>query len=144
MAPTGLMTEVALPQYLEASEPPEARGLRRDEVRLLVSDITEDSIEHASDDAQARALAEARVDAERIVAATESALEDDADLLDAGERTRIERALAEVRRLHAEEDRHALARSVEALNTATGDFAARRMDRGVARALAGKRVDALR
>ena len=47
MAPAGLMTEVALPQHLEASEPPEARGLRRDEVRLLVSDIARDSIEHA-------------------------------------------------------------------------------------------------
>jgi S-adenosylmethionine:tRNA ribosyltransferase-isomerase len=41
------MSGVALPQYLEASEPPEARGLRRDEVRLLVSDIARDSIEHA-------------------------------------------------------------------------------------------------
>ena len=41
------MSEVAQPQYLEASEPPEARGLRRDQVRLLVSDIARDSIEHA-------------------------------------------------------------------------------------------------
>lgn len=32
---------------LEAHEPPEARGLRRDEVRLLVSNLENDSIEHA-------------------------------------------------------------------------------------------------
>src|SRR5262249_19088912 len=47
MAAAGLMAEVELPDYLEATEPPEARGLRRDEVRLLVSDIARDSIEHA-------------------------------------------------------------------------------------------------
>jgi S-adenosylmethionine:tRNA ribosyltransferase-isomerase len=35
------------PPFLEAAEPPEARGLRRDEVRLLVSDIDDDTIEHA-------------------------------------------------------------------------------------------------
>jgi S-adenosylmethionine:tRNA ribosyltransferase-isomerase len=47
MAAAGLMADAALPEYLEAAEPPEARGLRRDEVRLLVSDIDKDSIEHA-------------------------------------------------------------------------------------------------
>lgn len=36
-----------LPPELEASEPPEARGLRRDEVRLLVSNVENESIEHA-------------------------------------------------------------------------------------------------
>jgi S-adenosylmethionine:tRNA ribosyltransferase-isomerase len=36
-----------LTEYLEAAEPPEARGLRRDEVRLLVSDLEHDSIDHA-------------------------------------------------------------------------------------------------
>jgi S-adenosylmethionine:tRNA ribosyltransferase-isomerase len=47
MAAAGLTEEAALPHYLEAAEPPEARGLRRDEIRLLVSDIARDSIEHA-------------------------------------------------------------------------------------------------
>ena len=35
-----------LPDALEAREPPEARGLRRDEVRLLVSYRADDRIEH--------------------------------------------------------------------------------------------------
>ena len=39
--------DVALPERLEAAEPPEARGLRRDQVRLLVSDVERDTIEHA-------------------------------------------------------------------------------------------------
>jgi len=41
------MADVELPASLEAAEPPEARGLRRDEVRLLVSDVASDTIEHA-------------------------------------------------------------------------------------------------
>jgi S-adenosylmethionine:tRNA ribosyltransferase-isomerase len=47
MAPTGVIADFELPDDLEATEPPEARGLRRDDVRLLVSDIESDSIEHA-------------------------------------------------------------------------------------------------
>jgi S-adenosylmethionine:tRNA ribosyltransferase-isomerase len=47
MAAAGVMTAFDLPAALEATEPPEARGLRRDDVRLLVSDVAKDSIEHA-------------------------------------------------------------------------------------------------
>ncbi|MBA2783121.1 MAG: S-adenosylmethionine:tRNA ribosyltransferase-isomerase, partial [Rubrobacteraceae bacterium] len=36
-----------LPQELEAGEPPEARGLRRDEVRLMVSYLNDDSVVHS-------------------------------------------------------------------------------------------------
>src|SRR5262252_8531234 len=47
MAAAGLIEDFKLTADLEAAEPPEARGLRRDEVRLLVSDLDHDSIEHA-------------------------------------------------------------------------------------------------
>jgi len=47
MAATGVIADFELSADLEAAEPPEARGLRRDEVRLLVSDIETDSIDHA-------------------------------------------------------------------------------------------------
>lgn len=46
MAAGGVIADFELSADLEAAEPPEARGLRRDEVRLLVSDIGNDSIEH--------------------------------------------------------------------------------------------------
>ena len=108
-----------------------------------IARMLQESFTHAAADAAARALAEARVEAERVVGATESALAVDADLLDGAERSAIERALADVRRLAAGDDRFALASAVAALNEATEGFAAKRMDRGVARALAGKRVDAL-
>lgn len=47
MAPAGIIADFDLPATLEAREPPEARGLRRDAIRLLVSDVSRDSIEHA-------------------------------------------------------------------------------------------------
>jgi len=47
MAAAGVIGEFELSPELEAHEPPEARGLRRDEVRLLVSRLDTDSIEHA-------------------------------------------------------------------------------------------------
>jgi S-adenosylmethionine:tRNA ribosyltransferase-isomerase len=47
MAAAGVIADLDLPVALQAHEPPEARGLRRDEVRLLVSDVERDSIEHA-------------------------------------------------------------------------------------------------
>src|SRR5690349_2046887 len=47
MAATSVISDFELPSELEAHEPPEARGLRRDEVRLLVSNLKNDSIEHA-------------------------------------------------------------------------------------------------
>ena len=92
---------------------------------------------------EARALAESRVDAERTIAATESALAADSELLSAGERKAIDSALADVR-LHLDgDDRHALHAATEALNRATEEFAARRMNRSVAQALTGRKVDAL-
>jgi len=47
MASAGVVGDFALPAELEAAEPPEARGLRRDAVRLLVSNLERDGIEHA-------------------------------------------------------------------------------------------------
>ena len=55
----------------------------------------------------------------------------------------IDAAVATVRQRLAGTDRHALQAAVAALNRVTADFAARRMDRGVAGALTGRRVDLL-
>src|SRR5207249_11154874 len=67
--------------------------------------MLQESFAHAAEDANARALAEARVEAERIIAATESALAADADLLDDAERAVIDRALADVRSRVGGDDR---------------------------------------
>ncbi len=114
-------------------------GLSDGEIAKMLAD----SFTHAADDMQARALAEARVDADQIAAATESALAHDGDLVDARERAAIDAALATLRRLRDGTDHLALRAAVESLNHATAALAERRMDRSVARALTGKRVDAL-
>jgi molecular chaperone HscA len=108
-----------------------------------VARMLEESQAHAADDMEMRALMEARVEAQVLVAGTESALAADADLLDARERAAIDAALAAVRARVDSADRRALAASVTALNRATEDFAARRMNRSVARALTGRKVDTL-
>jgi S-adenosylmethionine:tRNA ribosyltransferase-isomerase len=46
MAAAGVSNPFELTSRLEAGEPPEARGLKRDEVRLLVSRVDTDSIDH--------------------------------------------------------------------------------------------------
>jgi molecular chaperone HscA len=114
-------------------------GLSDDEIARML----QDSFAHASDDMVARALAEAQVEADRIIGATESALATDGALLTTEEREAIDEAIAAVKRRREGGDHLALRAAVEALNHATGEFASRRMDRSVTAALAGRRVDAL-
>src|SRR5438105_1976852 len=111
-------------------------GLTDDEIARML----QDSFAHASDDMRARALTEAQVEADRIVAATESALRADGDLLSPVERKAIDDAIATVNARRNGDDHQALRASAEALNNATTEFAARRMDRSMRVALAGKRV----
>jgi molecular chaperone HscA len=108
-----------------------------------IARMLQESQAHAAADMEARALAEAQVEGERMLAATVSALDSDGDLLAPDERASIDAAMAAVRRLAAGADRHALSAAVVALNRATEEFAARRMDRSVAGALAGRSVDSL-
>jgi len=108
-----------------------------------IARMLQDSFAHAADDMAARALAEAQVEADQVTTATRAALAADGDLLTVDERAAIDAALAEVAHCRAGADHHALVAATHALNRATGDFAARRMDRGVARALTGQRIDAL-
>ncbi len=108
-----------------------------------IARMLQESQAHAVADMEARALGEAQVEGERMLAATVSALDADGDLLAPEERASIDAAMAAVRRLAAGADRHALSAAVAALNRATEEFAARRMDRSVAGALAGRSVDSL-
>jgi len=108
-----------------------------------IARMLQDSIAHAQDDMAARARAEAEVGAEQLVAATRAALSADGDLLTPDARRVIDKAIADVLVRREGGDATALAAAVDALNRATGEFAAQRMDRGVARALTGRNIDAL-
>ncbi len=121
-------------------------GLGDDEVARML----QDSYSSASSDMQMRALREEQVEAERILLATTSALEGDADLLSAEERAAIavlEQGVVDAiassqdAALDTGKRQDALHSAVQALAKGTEEFAARRMDKSVRKALAGKSLD---
>jgi molecular chaperone HscA len=105
--------------------------------------ILRDSFEHANEDVHARALAENRVEAQRLIEATVSAMQADDALLSAEEKAAIEEDMRKLQKTLAGSDHRAIKQASEALNRATGDFAARRMDAGIRRALAGRKIGSL-
>jgi len=108
-----------------------------------IAAMLQDSFATAQEDMQARALVEARVEAERMLDATRSALAADGDLLDAQERAAVDelmRALEAARNLT---DAAAVEAATEALAKGTEPFAAMRMNRSIAQALAGRNVENL-
>ncbi len=112
-------------------------GLSDDEI----TNMLKSSFGSAEIDKQARALAEAKVDAMSLVNAINIALEQDGHLLSTEEKGPINSAITGLEDLLINEDSHAIHDATEALNTATEQFAAKRMDVSVSRALAGKNID---
>jgi len=88
-----------------------------------------------------RALREQQVEAERILLATQSALDTDGNLLSDEEQAQVRVSMDAVRREAQGDDHLAIKAAIEALATGTEEFAARRMDRSVRSALAGKKLD---
>jgi molecular chaperone HscA len=98
----------------------------------------------AAQDIQARALVEARVDADRMLIATQTALDADGDLLTEDDRAAIHARMEELRILiSASSDAAELEAATQALAKDTEPFAAQRMNRGIRQALAGKNVQTL-
>jgi molecular chaperone HscA len=102
-----------------------------------------DSFEHAREDMHSRALAEQRVDGQRLIEATRAALAADSGLLDAQEKATIEAAIASLEKRLPGSDHRPIKQAIEALNRATDEFAARRMDAGIKRALSGRKIGTL-
>lgn len=94
-------------------------------------------------DMKDRALREARVDADRLLLATGSALSADGDLLDADEHEAIERLMAVLEHARASEDAAEVEAATKALADYTEAFAAERMNRGIRQALTGRKLDEL-
>jgi molecular chaperone HscA len=102
-----------------------------------------EALDRGEEDLVRRRLAENRVEATRILAATRKAVHADRDLLQPGEQDRIESACAALAMAMGHDDPVRIHASVEALDEATKAFAGRRMNRAMARAIEGKRVDAV-
>ncbi|WP_295641765.1 Fe-S protein assembly chaperone HscA [uncultured Methylibium sp.] len=112
-------------------------GLADDEIARML----QDGFSTAEGDMRERALREARVEAERMVLATRSALAADGDLLSEAERDAIERLVAATTEQARSEDPAVVDAAVKALTDGTEAFAAERMNRGIREALAGRRVE---
>jgi molecular chaperone HscA len=115
-------------------------GLSDDEIARMLKE----SFATAESDMKARALAEAKVDAQRMLLATQSALDADAALLSKEERAQVDALMASLRAIAANSTQaEAIEAATEALAKGTEEFAARRMNDSIQKALAGKNVEAL-
>jgi molecular chaperone HscA len=115
-------------------------GLSDDQIATML----QESFTTAQADMKARALVEARVDADRMLLATRSALAADADLLQANERASIDALMATLQAaIETEQDAQALEDCTQALAKGTEAFAAERMNHSIQKALAGQNIQAL-
>lgn len=112
-------------------------GLADDDITRML----QDSFSSADQDMQQRALREEQVEAERILLATQSALEADRHLISDAEYDAISQLMQQVKNLAQQDDHQALHNAITALAHGTEEFAARRMDQSVRSALAGKKLD---
>ena len=106
-----------------------------------IAAMLQDSFSTAQQDMAARALVEARVDADRMIAATRSALAADGDLLDAAEREPIDGLIAALTETVGSESAADIEAATQALAKGTEAFAALRMNRGIQQALSGRKLD---
>jgi molecular chaperone HscA len=115
-------------------------GLSDDQIAAML----QESFVTAEQDMKARALAEAKVDAQRMVLATQSALDADGKLLSVEERAHIEDLMAQLRNVAgASHDAAAIEAATVALAKGTEAFAAERMNHSIQQALSGKNVETL-
>jgi molecular chaperone HscA len=114
-------------------------GLSDEEIARML----QESFSTAQQDMQSRALAEARLDADRMLLATRSALAADAHLLNIGERAEIDRLMVALDEIRSVADAAAVEAATQALAKGTEAFAAERMNHGIQQALSGKNIATL-
>ena len=114
-------------------------GLTDDEITQMLKS----SMENAKQDIDARLLAEQRVEARRVIEAVLAALNDDQELLNDEELSAVKNALVSLDELQQGTDTLAIKQGIKALDQATQEFAARRMDKSIRKALTGQSVENL-
>ncbi len=112
-------------------------GLEDTEIARMLSE----SFSTAEGDMRERSLRESRVEAQRLLLAIQSALQADGDLLSEAERAAINAAMSTLQSTTTSTDHSAIDDAVEALAASTESFAAERMNRGIRKALAGRRIE---
>lgn len=112
-------------------------GLTENEIASMITD----SMANAQQDVAARKLAEQKVEGLRVLESLAGALADDAALLNQQELHSIQQAQQQLHEALRGDEADAISAAVKQLDKVTQDFAARRMDNSVRRALAGHSVD---
>ncbi|MEH0758664.1 Fe-S protein assembly chaperone HscA [Vibrio sp. 16] len=126
---TGVQSEIQVkPSY----------GLSDDEV----ANMLRDSMAHAKEDMQARALAEQRVEADRVIEGLIAAMQADGDeLLSEQERQALLKAIEALIELRNGDNADAIEQGIKDTDKASQDFASRRMDKSIRAALSGQSVN---
>ena len=106
-----------------------------------ITQMLKDSMSNAAEDMAARARAEAVVEAESLTDAVNAALELDSDLLEAEELQRIQQDIAALQGRLKDGKAEDIRAAVAKLSHSTDNFAAKRMNRNIQRALTGQSVD---
>ncbi|MGM0513824.1 MAG: Fe-S protein assembly chaperone HscA [Pseudomonadota bacterium] len=106
-----------------------------------IAGMLKDSMANAQSDVGARKLAEQRVEASRVLESLQGALASDAALLSDEESLAINNAVAELQQVMQGSDPAVIEAAIKIVDATTQDFAARRMDASIRRALAGHSVD---
>jgi molecular chaperone HscA len=106
-----------------------------------ITRMLQDGFASAQVDLKARALREEQVSARRLLDAVQAALSADGDLLDGAERAAVDQEMKALQGiLEAEENSDVLRRAVDHAAKATDDFAQKRMNASIQKALTGKSV----
>ena len=114
-------------------------GLDDDTVEQMLID----AIDHGEEDLLARRLAEARLEAHRIGTSTKKSVEGDPELLVAGERERILAALTALDEAMTGSDPRKIQLRIDDLDASTKAFAERRMNRAIAQAIEGQKLESV-
>ncbi|MCX8933614.1 Fe-S protein assembly chaperone HscA [Vibrio parahaemolyticus] len=107
-----------------------------------VANMLRDSMTHAKEDMQARALAEQRVEADRVIEGLIAAMQADGDeLLSEQEKQDLLKAIEALIELRNGDNANAIEQGIKDTDKASQDFASRRMDKSIRAALSGQSVD---
>ncbi|MFW9714981.1 Fe-S protein assembly chaperone HscA [Vibrio parahaemolyticus] len=107
-----------------------------------VANMLRDSMTHAKEDMQSRALAEQRVEADRVIEGLIAAMQADGDeLLSEQEKQDLLKAIEALIELRNGDDANAIEQGIKDTDKASQDFASRRMDKSIRAALSGQSVD---
>jgi molecular chaperone HscA len=114
-----------------------SHGLTDEQITAMLKD----SVAQADHDATLRMVREEQVKGQQLIETTEAALAVDGDLLSDAEHALIDSTIAAVKSALTLDRLDDVREAVRALSAATDDFAARRMDRSIRKALAGKSLN---